>query len=224
MSRKSLAFVLVVVALCSLLIGGCEPPAPPEAPKPTQAEDAFGEAALPPRPMRKEGPGREYKGVVSAVGQDWFELAVGWRVSTRGPSLPPDPAKPKRISAARTKLAGDSTGESWTFTHLISDLQVGDRVHLDTCGDWDDESEFVYRLQIKRRPGGVIPPITGDFFPGTENALQLRDQAEQDWEERRVPIPRKYLDENGQAPWTNPPYMPLPVAPPPRAVTPAAKP
>jgi hypothetical protein len=44
-----------------------------------------------------------------------------------------------------------------------------------------------------------------------------RDQAEQDWEEKRIPIPARYCGRDGTCPWTNPPY-PLPVAPAPREV------
>jgi hypothetical protein len=75
--------------------------------------------------------------------------------------------------------------------------------------EWPDE------ITIRRRPGGKIPPFYGDPFVATspELAFHLSYQAEQDWEEKGVPIPAKYLP-NGRAWWTNPPYPP--VAPLPR--------
>ena len=53
---------------------------------------------------------------------------------------------------------------------------------------------------------------------GGKKGRHLRNQAYQDWEEKGIPIPRKYLDPDGRAPWTNPPYPP--VAPQPREAKP----
>jgi hypothetical protein len=71
---------------------------------------------------------------------------------------------------------------------------------------------------IERRLGGKIPPIPDDPFP--QFGIHLRNQAYQDWEEKRIPIPDEYLDKWGQAPWTNPPYLPPMRAPMPREAKP----
>jgi hypothetical protein len=158
-----------------------------------------------------------YTGVVSAVGPDWFELAGGWHgQSEMRVKQPEDNSKPKRILTTGTKPGGDPTGEGDQQTHLGSDLRVGDVVRLWTYKT-QDGSEWSKEITITRRPGGQIPSQWGDPFIGSEHAFHLRDQAEQDWEEKGIPIPAKYLDQRGQAPWTNPPYPP--VAPMPRATT-----
>jgi hypothetical protein len=161
-----------------------------------------------------------YRGVVMAVGVDWLELGAGWtgsvEIDPTGRQIVRrngDDKKPKRISAVGTRPGGNPRGEGEPETHRVSDLKVGDIVSIDTHAARDGE-EWTTQIWIQRRPGGKIPPHFGDPLAGTIDATHLRDQAEQDWEEKGVPIPRRYLNPQGRAPWTNPPYPP--VAPQPR--------
>lgn len=157
-----------------------------------------------------------YKGVVTAVGLDWLELGAGWEGET-GRKRQQDHKKPKRISAAGTRPGGNPDGEGEEMTHRVSDLKVGDVVRVQADISRGGE-EWTGEISMERRPGGKIPPYYGDQFtekfPFPHLAFHLRNQAEQDWEEKGVPIPVKYLGSSGRAPWTNPPYPP--VAPEPR--------
>jgi hypothetical protein len=157
-------------------------------------------------------------GVVSAVGPDWVELAAGWEGGTVFDENRLDKVNSRRISAAGTLPAGDPKGpgwSSWTPTHLLTELKVGDRVHV-RVGAFRDGREWALEVHIIRRSGGKIPPMHGEAFPEfREPTRHLEYQAYQDWEEKGIPIPWKYrLHPEGRAPWTNPPYPP--VAPLPR--------
>lgn len=174
------------------------------------------EAVLARRPNAKRTPfdWRDYRGQVTAVGPGWVELGIGWQgESRRGKKH--DPQKPVRLSTLGTKPGGNPDGEGEKLTHLASDLRVGDTVNIDVNFDKDGD-EWTTEIRILRCPGRKIPPMSGDPFIGTEDAFHLRDQAEQDWEEKGIPIPKRYLNSEGRAPWTTPPY-PL-VAPMPREV------
>jgi hypothetical protein len=123
--------------------------------------------------------------------------------------------KPKRISATGTRPSGDPKAPGRADTYRVCDVKVGDVVSLDTAITFDGE-ERLTRISILRRPKGKIPPEPGELFPD-RLGVHLQNQAYQDWEEKGVPIPKKYLSK-GRAPWTNPPYPP--VAPMPRAAKP----
>lgn len=159
-----------------------------------------------------------YDGFVAAAGADWLELRAGYMMGAIDGQPKPDTSKPLRLSAAGTMSGGVSDGPGTQTTNLVSDLNAGDRVRIQTAR-WLDNTEFVLELIIRRRPGGRIPPMFGDPFAGTEHARHLQWQAYQDWEEHRIPLPAKYCDKNGQCEYTSPPY-PVPVAPPPRPVKP----
>jgi hypothetical protein len=167
-----------------------------------------------------------YGGVVSAIGPDWVEIGAGWRgtvevdedsgrkwVRENG-----DTKKSKRISVAGTKPGGDPDGEGRGLTYQLTDLKVGDGVFIESA-EGQDGTEWTVAIEIKRRPGGKIPAMRDDPFPHL--GLHLRYQGYQDWEEKRIPIPDQYLDPYGQAPWTNPPYLPPMRAPMPREAKPA---
>jgi hypothetical protein len=134
-----------------------------------------------------------------------------------------DNSKPKRISLTRTRPGGDFDCEPFLpvsvseETHLGTDLLVGDVVSL-SVGVTREGEEWAMQLTIERRPFGRIPPIHGDPHLGMPQAIHLRYQAWQDWEEKGTPIPKMLLDRDGRAPWTNPPYPP--VAPMPREAKP----
>lgn len=160
-----------------------------------------------------------YRGGVTAVGPDWLELGAGWQgsVTTDRAGRPivrenGDTNRPKRISTVGTIPGGDPNGVGQAYTHWLPDLKVGDivfvRTHEGRNGD-----EWTTEVRIARRPGGKIPPLR---ISEPDPTWHPSNQAEQDWEEKGTPIPSKYLDKNGRAPWTNPPYPP--VAPLPRAV------
>ena len=165
-----------------------------------------------PKPRRKlDNEGPMYSGVVKDIGVDWVELAAGWDGSqTEGqPKKEYDNKKPKRFSVSGTNVGGDEHGVPFSaFRYRLSDLKVGDDITV--FSGIAGKEELCVGLLIHRRPGGKIPPEDSGFH--------RRYQAEQDWEEKGIPIPAKYLDSKGRAPWTNPPYPP--VAPLPREVKP----
>lgn len=171
-----------------------------------------------------------YVGTITAIGPDWLEIAAGWKMAnqtwawnTQGKQLAQetnyDNSKSKRLSASGTWLVnGRADGSGNDESYVISEIQIRDRVSI--CSGYDNlGQERVTQILILRRPDGMIPLLPPDVW-GNPSYQSARHQAEQDWEEHRIPIPPQYLDKNGQYPWTNPPYMPLPVAPPPRPVKP----
>ena len=165
-------------------------------------------------------PFREWTlGVVKDVGADWIELAAGWEgaqlFDSEGHLLTkkPDNSKPKRITAAGTTASGNPTGDGKRFTYLLKDLKKGDKIQL-IANIEKDRSEWCGEVRILRRPGGKIPPKPGDG--DSPLAWHLYKQAEQDWEEKGVPIPEKFLSD-GRYPWTTPPYPPI--APIPRQIS-----
>ncbi len=153
-------------------------------------------------------------GKVTAVGVDWVELGAGWTGDDRRrKEWLEENTKTKRISAVGTTPGGDREGLGARATYRLSDLQVGDTVSIKTL--YNKEEEWTTEILIHRRPGGKIPTKPGEVRPDLRG-WHMEMQAEQDWEEKRIPIPAAYL-RNGEYPWTNPPY-PLPVAPQPREV------
>jgi hypothetical protein len=176
-----------------------------------------------PRPKRVIHAQGGYRGVVTATGPDWVELGPGWTgTQDDRKQEQADNKKPKRISAARTPAGGDPEGAEDVITafqgntHLVADLEVGDVVDVITHSAPDGE-EWTAAIIIFRRPGGKIPPMPADAA-GFRSGTPERNQAEQDWEEKGIPIPKKFLNPQGRAPWTNPPYPP--VAPAPRPAPP----
>ena len=157
-----------------------------------------------------------YGGKVTSVGPDWVELGGGWE-GWKVDQERQDTTRPKRISAAGTFPAGvrNGPGESWN-THWLADVRVGDRVGV-FVGRLRDGREWMTAIHIERRPGGIIPQMPPDHL-GWRPSPPGDYQAEQDWEEKGIPIPKEHLRSDGRAPWTNPPYPP--VAPQPRPVKP----
>ena len=218
--------VLPVTLLAAAL--GCGAPARNAGP---QANDVVPAVAAPPKPARVWGDYHRYRGTLSAIGPDWIELATGWRQvdaeqwDRNREALVQwkayDNSAPKRVSTADTRPAGDLNCEPHVpagdeETHLLTDLLVGDVVAVST-GVTREGHEWAVRIAVARRPGRDIPPLHGESNFGPPLHLQL--QAEQDWEEKGIPIPRQFLDVRGWAsPWTNPPYPP--VAPAPREAKP----
>jgi hypothetical protein len=215
MLRKLILYGTLATGLSTVALG-CGVIAPVTEPLPaenTPVVEPPGDLASPKPKRVKYGEGC-YWGVVSAVGPDWFELGKGWEGELWIRKPPQDHTKPKRISAAGTRAGGVPKGEGEQRTHRVADLKVGDKVVVMIAVSRDGE-EWPAEIMIRRRPGGKIPPQFGDvaLVLAPERAFHLSYQAEQDWEEKGVPIPAKYLP-NGRAWWTNPPYPP--VAPLPR--------
>lgn len=98
-------------------------------------------------------------------------------------------------------------------TYRLSDLHVGDEVHLSFRHDLDNGApNIVHGIRIERRPGGQIP-----LPPGGKraSAVEYRDrqQAYQDFEEKGTPIPLRFLTPDEQSER---------LAPPPRGVGPSS--
>lgn len=106
---------------------------------------------------------------------------------------------------------GPGTSPLESRTHQLSDLKVGDIVsvmYIPRTGMY-----VCFQIKIYRRPGGMIPPIKSDlpmgYFKGSQKPWHERMQAYQDWEEKGIPIPDKYLPADGlSAPY--PPVAPQP--------------
>lgn len=206
--------VVCALALClSMTVIGCEAPAPASSAPHAHSIPADAPPTLiQPKPKRVRDDGGLYRGQVITLGGDWFELGAGWEGRTTS-GKPLDHNKPKRITTLGTRAGGDGKGEGDSLTHRLGDLRVGDVVSLETyIGPKGDEWTKV--IDIQRRPGGRIPPLWDYMWDMPDKSMQLQSQAEQDWEEKGIPIPAEYLNPEGRAPWTNPPYPP--VAPQPR--------
>jgi hypothetical protein len=209
----SLGLAILVVFLCSLVDGRSEL-FDEQNGADTVVAEPLPDLLQPKRAPEIQALGHCY-GPVTALGADWIEVGPGWE----GPrdvtkKQPEDNKKARRLSVAGTLAGGDPDGIGREFTYRLSDLKVGDVVFADTCGARDG-AEYCLTIIIRRRPGGKIPPLPADDL-GV--GFHLRYQAEQDWEEKGIPIPRKYLDKDGRQRWTKPPYPP--VAPMPRPANP----
>ncbi len=217
------------IRLALILIGsivGCSAPEQQAVPA---NKDALPVAVLA-KPAREVSDWHWYRGTLSAIGPDWIELAVGWKQGdaeewdqnreTLHRSKVYDNSAPKRVTTANTRPAGNLDCEPFlpvsipAETHLISDLLIGDVVVVST-GITREGHEWVLQLAVARRQGREIPPLHGKSTFGYP--LHLQFQAEQNWEEKGVPISKQFLDGRGRA-RTNPPYPP--VAPLPRPATP----
>ncbi|MBA4064457.1 MAG: hypothetical protein C0501_12235 [Isosphaera sp.] len=163
-----------------------------------------------PKVLPQLNAGRFYVGPVKALGRDWVDLGPGWEgsQSDKRPVQKDDTTTPLRLSAAGPIVAG----ELKIVSYRLIDLKVGDIVLIDS-GICPKGELYCMAIDIVRRPGGKIPPV-----PGQALELHLRNQAQQDWEEKGIPIPARYLDHDGRCRLTNPPYPP--VAPQPRPAKP----
>lgn len=225
MAQRPPLTVLVLAVVLSSAAGLClagDPPAPTTSPP---AGDGP-QPVAPPKPKRPAGNTQGwFRGVVTAVGDDWIELAPGWEGKWAIRVRPGTNKKPARIDAAGTIVGGDANGEPVRGpTHLVSDVKVGDTVFARTVVDFGGE-EWCEYLEIHRRPGGTIPGLQNDLPNyvdprGIDRRTHVKFQAYQDWEEKGVPIPARFLNAEGRTPtgaWVNPPYPPI--APQPREVT-----
>lgn len=207
------------IAVVAFLVGlvGCGSVAPVDEPGPgVPGPGVLGPGTSGPiAPRGLRGEWESYRGMVSALGDDWFELAPGWE-SRYADAPPRDESQSVRFSVAGTLPGGDLEAEpGFRSTHLLTDLRVGDLVVV-SVGRTKAGEEWATGVAIRRRPGGRIP-LYSTHVPQNSPHEAVRDQAEQDWEEKGIPIterthPLRRAD-------TDPPYPP--VAPMPRS---AAKP
>lgn len=165
-----------------------------------------------------------FRGMVTKVGPDGFELAPGWEGELAANNRKAEAQnaearkKPLWIVTAGTAAAGPKPGvrAREQRTHWVTDLRIGDIVDVETEVTTTLE-QYCKDLIICRRPFGKIPMPPKEAI-GFRYVVEMR-QAEQDWEEKGVPIPAKHLPADGRAPYLRPPYPPE--APTPHEVKPA---
>ena len=196
-----------------LALPACAPPTPEEESDATPPARRAGQSDAKAQP-KFHSVGR-YRGKVADTGSDWVELAAGWecKLDKNAKQDGSDNSKSRRIAVAEEALNSFTGG-----SYRLKDLVIGDILEFDVSMN-NNRQPVCQQIIIKRRPGGRIPPMPQEPFPELDGT-HIRNQAEQDWEEKGIPIPKRFLDPDGRAPWTNPPY-PLPagwrpVAPMPR--------
>lgn len=106
----------------------------------------------------------------------------------KGKSVPAVPAKTFLHSDELAKGGYFKTG-SESDTYRIKDVRVGDRVRIEY--DRRNGVEICKAIWIDRRPGGQVPPASGEK-PDAFRKHHERANADQNWEEFRTPYPRKY--------------------------------
>jgi hypothetical protein len=104
-----------------------------------------------------------------------------------------------------------ANGGAYGCQYRASDVRVGDRVatHYSRVAGVDIGVDICDDISILRRPGGRVPPMPGDK-PGHPLPFHEKMNMLQDFEEKGIPLPRRFRY-NG----TPPPEREL--APPPRA-------
>ena len=143
-------------------------------------------------------------------------------------TLPAVPAKKFLLGEELTKGGYVKTGIDHN-TYRITDVRVGDRVtiHYDRRNGVD----LCRTICINRRPNGDVPPAPGEK-PDVFHKWHESVNADQDWEQSRVPYPRKYWPTYmgadgkfyaGPYPQESTQIVPIrpAIAPPPRKVPPA---
>jgi hypothetical protein len=208
---------LFAAALCAVATG-----APPAAGDPPAAKAKADQPKAKPQFLITFA---TFGGRVTKIGHDGFEVAAGWTGNLgflgRNAAEKEKAArqKPVWVVTAGTLVGGVKTGDlnyDERESFQITDIKVGDVVrveaHVTTTLEY-----HARELWICRRPGGKIPIPTQERWYSSRFCHE-RFQAEQDWEEQRIPIPKKYLDANGHYDGTNPPYPLRELAPMPRPV------
>ncbi len=87
--------------------------------------------------------------------------------------------------------------------YVPKDVRVGDRVAIMYADD--GARIWCYEIEIQRRPGGRVPR---GYYPGSRfGGHSERMNAYQDWEEKSITLPAKYLN-TGRLDFLDPPYPP----------------
>ena len=95
-------------------------------------------------------------------------------------------------------LCDDLAGGGWfedahsSNTYRIRDVKTGDRVDIEY--NRRNGVDICQQIQIRRRPGGLVPPAPGEK-PNEFLKHHERMNADQDWEEFGIPYPPKYFNE-----------------------------
>jgi hypothetical protein len=229
----------LIACLFVLLTAGQAPAAPPEGPMKTDPEPWN---ATPPGDPIKDPEswtftGRGTGGFVQSVGKDGITLYRPAMdvLHLRHDPLTGDPlgvTKKDTLPAwpAKTFLLGEelAKGEyiktaSPPDTYRITDVRVGDWV----CIKYDRRNgvDICRTICIHRRPNGRVPPAPGEK-PDEFRKYHEGANASQDWEENRLPYPRKYWPSymgkdgkiyEGPYPSESIQMVPIPPAPPARA-------
>lgn len=142
-------------------------------------------------------------------------------------------AVPGKEFALADELAKGNYSNSASIddTYRIVDVKIGDKVFIGF--DRRNGVDICTAIRIVRRPGGVVPPAPGEK-PTDVHRHHEQANADQAWEENKVPYPRKYwpsyLGQDGN--FYVGPYpshskvivFVLPVAPAPREIQPRIPP
>lgn len=72
------------------------------------------------------------------------------------------------------------------------DVKVGD--YVGTTFDRLGGEEICSEIRIFRRPGGLVPPVPNDPGDRRGNKYHERQNAENDWLDKGIPIPDRFLD------------------------------
>lgn len=140
-----------------------------------ELQSRVAEMAPPPRPLIFRFPTYGIKG--SVVKCDASSLVV----------LPPD-GKKREFRVGVGLSAGGVPGTAPYYAYRMSDLKDGDLVEvLYNSRAGGDVAEC---LCIRRRPNGRVPPAPGD--KATLLPFHERMNAQQDFEEKGIPIPEKF--------------------------------
>lgn len=170
-------YLLVVAVLlpigCAREERGDEPAATPGG-----GEVPQGDLAQGPPPSRGWTQHASYQGTVTAItGTSITILAAG---QTAPREFPIEEWLVKEKAPPAQLLGG---------CYLPSDVRVGDRVEIMYADD--GRTATCHEINILRRPGGRVPPDHAAIAAPFTRHHDLMN-AQQDWEERRIPIPDQY--------------------------------
>jgi hypothetical protein len=157
-------------------------------------------------------------GFVTAIGEDSITIRPGEsketairfdaagrvaaEVTTVIPARPPI-----KIALSKTLMDGEA-GMPAPHSYGIKDVKVGDRVVIDLSRKHGVTT--CVAICIQRRSGGRVPPAPGER-PGNPTPWHERCNAEQDFEEKGIPLPEKFKPGSEKTP--EPPGIPFPRTP-----------
>jgi hypothetical protein len=146
-------------------------------------------------------------GIVAAIGKDSLTLTFlperQWvcRPDQKGQMIfvevAPLPAPPPKTFKLSSLLAAGkaSAGRGAEWSYGIADVRVGDWVEL--CHHTRPNGiDCCDNIRITRRPGGKIPPAPGEKEGNKPYRYHEKAQAHQDFLEKGMPIPDKFLPES----------------------------
>jgi hypothetical protein len=148
-------------------------------------------------------------GTVTQIGPDSITISFHATVETEV-NLDPDgravsftdrliPAAPPETFKFAQSLIDGKPGKCFgeSFSYRITDVQVGDHVMIGRSSL--NGVDYCHMICIYRRPGGKIPPAPDDKkgkYVHRKYQWHEYYQARQDFEEKGIPIPDKFLPES----------------------------